>query len=111
MSAPEYIEYTITKTGENSYTMTWTPKLSRVVNVQKNTVCLESEDVDGTKTVQNVELPPTAIATWNMDLITSSADIDALNNGKSVDGFKFVDTSNLAIGGVCYEIEKVVTDS
>ena len=61
MSAPDYIEYTITKTGTNTYTMTWTPVLASRTNIQKNVVHLETEDVCGTKTVHDVELPPASI--------------------------------------------------
>ncbi len=108
MARPDYIDYTITKTGENSYTMTWTPVVSQYVNVQKNIVHLESEDADGTKTVQNIELPPTAIATWNTSNV-NQANLGILNSGGAVDGFKLVNTDNLAVSGVCYEVEDVVS--
>ncbi len=111
MSAPEYIEYTITKTGENAYSMTITPKLARYVNIQKNIVHLKSEDVDGTKTVHDVELPPAAISTWNSSTsFLSPSDKTTLNSGGEIDGFKVVDTTNLAVGGVCYEIDSIEND-
>lgn len=107
MSAPDYIEYTITKTGANAYTMTWTPKLATYTNIQKNVVHLETEDVDGTKTVNDVEISPTSIATWNTNG-RSTSELNALLNGNAVNGFKLVDTANLAPGGVCYEVDSVL---
>lgn len=101
MITHQSISYTITKTGSNTYELKWIINDTESGIKQKSAVNLVKEDADGTKTTQSIEIMPSSIVRWNPDIPSSSTSNVFFSN---------LTTSNLAPGGICFDVNEVSTN-
>jgi hypothetical protein len=93
------INYTITKTGNNTYELKY--KLTENLVQQQQILNITKTDTDGTITAGSVQIAPASIA--------SIVESPTAEPGTIVQGFPAnLDVSNLAKGGTYYEIEETV---
>ncbi len=101
MSAPNYIQYTITKTAANTYEMKLKVTQSTGGKQLQTNIVLSKTDADGTITVEKSPIPTASVV----------SDVRYPNNfsGYIDENSRFycnLDTDNVAIGGTVYEIEE-----
>lgn len=97
MNNDPYINYTVTKIGDNTYSMTYTLVAPNTIQ-QQNFIVAEKLDADGTKIIEKTAIAPASVVT---NVSYSDASPGTINNGF----YSNLDTSNVAIGGTVYEIE------
>ena len=96
-------EYTITKTGIDTYEMKYRLNEESTIVQQQQILNIVKTDADGTNTMGSVQIAPASIA--------SIIEVSTAQPGSIVQGFPAnLDVSNLAIGGTYYEIEETVGD-
>lgn len=106
-----YVDYTITKTAENTYRLDYSITDSSTVVQQVDVIKVTKEDADGSRTVYTEYASPSSVARVILSDEQSQAAATAGNASQTgaataVSGIPVnIDVSNLAVGGVCYEIE------
>lgn len=109
-----YVDYTITKTAADTYRLDYSitdDSDSSSVVQQVDVIKVTKEDADGSRTVYTEYASPSSVARVILSNEQSQAAATAGNASQTgaataVSGIPVnIDVSNLAVGGVCYEIE------